>query len=109
MQNQEQFLALLRDALENIREPRFFHTERGFQGELLVQLRNRLQNAELPGEPRLVGHWRSLYNRGALAASPSSFQASNDNRQSVAQQLRIPSFRYKIGTTEGEKKRYAAP
>jgi hypothetical protein len=51
VQNQEQFLAILRDALENIREPRFFRTERGFQGELLVQLRNRLQNAELPGEP----------------------------------------------------------
>ncbi|MGA7077087.1 MAG: hypothetical protein WBQ43_05150 [Terriglobales bacterium] len=51
MQNQEQFLALLRGALENIREPRFFHTERGFQGELLAQLRNRLQDAELPGDP----------------------------------------------------------
>jgi len=34
---------------------------------------------------------------------------SDDNRQSVDQQLRIPSFRYKIGTTEREKKRYAAP
>ena len=51
MQNQEQFLALLRDALSNIREPRFFNTERGFQGELLVQLRNRLQHAGLPGDP----------------------------------------------------------
>lgn len=51
VQNQERFLALLRDALENIREPRFFRTERGFQGELLAQLRNRLQNAELPGDP----------------------------------------------------------
>jgi hypothetical protein len=41
---------------------------------------------------------RSLYNREVLPASPSSFEASNDNRQSVDQQLRIPSFRYKIGT-----------
>jgi hypothetical protein len=36
-------------------------------------------------------------------------QAPIDNRQSVDQQLRTPSFRYKIGTTEREKKRYAAP
>jgi hypothetical protein len=51
----------------------------------------------------------SLYNREALPASPSSFQAPDDNCQIVDQQLRIPSFRYKIGTTEREKKRYAAP
>jgi hypothetical protein len=51
VQNQEQFLALLRDALESIREPRLYATERGFQGELLAQLRHRLEHAELPGEP----------------------------------------------------------
>jgi hypothetical protein len=58
----------------------------------------------------------SLYNREVLPASPSSFQAFDDSRQIVDQQLRIPSFRYKIGrarykisTTEREKKKYAAP
>lgn len=51
MQNREQFLTLVREALESIREPRFYVTERGFQGELLTELRNRLDGAELPGEP----------------------------------------------------------
>jgi hypothetical protein len=51
VQNQQQFLALLRDALEGIREPRFFETERGFQGELLIQIGKRLKYAGLPGDP----------------------------------------------------------
>ena len=51
VQNREQFLALVREALESIREPRFDATERGFQGELLTALRNRLDGSELPGEP----------------------------------------------------------
>lgn len=51
VQKREQFLVLLREALESIREPRFYATERGFQGELLTALRNRLDGAELPGEP----------------------------------------------------------
>jgi hypothetical protein len=41
----------MRSALESIREPRFYETERGFQGELLVQLVNRLKDAEFPGDP----------------------------------------------------------
>ena len=45
----------------------------------------------------------------AAAKALTSGMLPNDNRQSVDQQLRIPSFRYKIGTTEREKKRYAAP
>lgn len=45
----------------------------------------------------------------ANAARRGLQAASDDDCQSVDQQLRIPSFRYKIGTTEREKKRYAAP
>jgi hypothetical protein len=48
---QESFLGLMRDALESIREPRFFETERGYQGELLVQLGKRLKGVEFPGDP----------------------------------------------------------
>ncbi len=51
MKNQEQFLALLQQSLENIREPRLFETERGFQGELLANLRHRLEFVALPGAP----------------------------------------------------------
>ena len=34
-----------------ITEPRFFATERGFQGELLAELRARLHEAYFPGDP----------------------------------------------------------
>ena len=45
------FLRILREALEAITEPRFFATERGFQGELLAGLRARLHEAYFPGDP----------------------------------------------------------
>jgi hypothetical protein len=48
----------------------------------------------------------NLYNRDGLQASPPGFLMTTS---SVYQQLRIPSFRYKISTTEREKKRHAAP
>lgn len=51
MKQRDQFLTILRDALENIGEPRFFETERGFQGELLIQIGKRLKYAELAGDP----------------------------------------------------------
>lgn len=51
MQNREHFLSLLQEALESIREPRLFETERGYQGELLVQLARRLKDAAFPGDP----------------------------------------------------------
>jgi hypothetical protein len=51
MSKDKQFLSLLQDALESIRDPRFFESERGFQGELLVQLGKRLKRAKFPGDP----------------------------------------------------------
>ena len=42
---------LLLEALKSIREPHLFETERGFQGELLAQLRIRIGDAQFPGEP----------------------------------------------------------
>jgi hypothetical protein len=48
--NQEYFLQLLRSALLAIREPRFYTSERQYQGELLLQLRARLEeNPIWPG------------------------------------------------------------
>jgi hypothetical protein len=49
--HKKRFLSLLQNALESICEPRFFETERGYQGELLVQLRKRLRCAAFPGDP----------------------------------------------------------
>lgn len=48
--NREQFLAGLRGALGAITHPRFFETERGYQGELLGALRNRLDAPAWPPE-----------------------------------------------------------
>jgi hypothetical protein len=45
MPSQKQFLAQLRQALESIREQRFF------QGELIAELRRRLKDAAFPGNP----------------------------------------------------------
>jgi hypothetical protein len=51
VEKDKRFLTLLQNALESIQDPRFFETERGFQGELLVQLGKRLKQAEFPGDP----------------------------------------------------------
>jgi hypothetical protein len=41
-------LAHVRDSLAQIRAPRFFETERGYQGALLAQLEKRIPHALLP-------------------------------------------------------------
>ncbi|MGH9511374.1 MAG: hypothetical protein ACRD2U_04485 [Terriglobales bacterium] len=67
MHNQEQFLALLHDALESIREPRLFATERGFQGELLAQLRNRLEYSR--GTTSSADYWVAVLKTHCIANS----------------------------------------
>jgi len=49
--NRDAFLAVMQEALEAIREPRFFKSERGFQGQLLAMLQARLPEAGFPGDP----------------------------------------------------------
>jgi hypothetical protein len=49
--NRDRFLATMKETLEAIREPRFFQTERGYQGELLAMLRARLAEAGFAGDP----------------------------------------------------------
>ena len=51
MPGQKQFLTLLRQSLENIREERFFQDERGFQGALLQELSQRVAHGAFPGDP----------------------------------------------------------
>ena len=48
--DKDRYLALFIEALEAIKQPRFFDSERGYQGELLAELRNRIDGAGLPGE-----------------------------------------------------------
>jgi hypothetical protein len=62
----ESITAILCEALAAISVSRFFETERGFQGELLVQLRNRLKLSdtaivEQEYQKRLIAH--GLKNR----------------------------------------------
>lgn len=45
----EALIEVIRDSLSAIRNPRFYETERGFQGELLSELRSRLPSLELNG------------------------------------------------------------
>lgn len=58
---QEQFLAMLREALIAIREPRFFNTERGYQGELLSEIRARLAGLPIwPGAPIVEQEYQKI-------------------------------------------------
>jgi hypothetical protein len=41
----------MKQALEAVREPRFFQSERGYQGELLAMLRPRLPEGGFDGDP----------------------------------------------------------
>jgi hypothetical protein len=47
----KKFLTLLRQALENIRDERFFQDERGFQGALLQELSKMVAHGAFPGDP----------------------------------------------------------
>lgn len=49
--NPEQFAVIVQEILNEITEPRFYETERGYQGELLAGLRARLAEARFAGDP----------------------------------------------------------
>jgi hypothetical protein len=61
----ERFLALFRQALSAIKEPRFFHTERGYQGALICELKSRLTQAAFPDDPIVEQEYqKTLPNHG---------------------------------------------
>jgi hypothetical protein len=64
------FLALFMEALRTIKEPRFFDTERGYQGELLAELRNRLGGAGLPGDPVVEQEYQKTIPHHGLTIRP---------------------------------------
>lgn len=66
----EAFLNALRQALENVREERFFKTERGYQGELLSALKSRLAQAEFPGDPVVEQEYQKTIPRHGLKIRP---------------------------------------
>ncbi len=63
-------MALFMEALLTIREPRFFDTERGYQRELLAELRNRLGGAGLPGDPIVEQEYQKTIPHHGLTIRP---------------------------------------
>ena len=64
------FLALFIEALEVIKEPRFFKSERGYQGELLAELRNRIARARFPGDPIVEQEYQKTIPAHGLKIRP---------------------------------------
>jgi hypothetical protein len=64
------FLELFIEALRAIRESRFFGTERGYQGELLSELRARILGADLPGDPIVEQEYQKTLPQHGLTIRP---------------------------------------
>jgi len=114
MENQEQFLALLKDALEHIREPLFFETERGFQGELLALLHNGLDGIELPGAPIVEQEYQKTISNHGLYIRPDIIvhipfdrghaeRRNQDNFVAIELKLRSTEMRHAMTSRSSSK------
>jgi hypothetical protein len=56
--------------MEAIVEPRFFETERGYQGELLAELRARLHDIGLPDDPVIEQEYQKRLREHGLTIRP---------------------------------------
>jgi hypothetical protein len=70
MRNRARFIAIVQEALGAIDEPRLFRTERGYQGELLAELRSRIREAQFPGDPIVEQEYQKTIPRHNLAIRP---------------------------------------
>jgi hypothetical protein len=70
MPDRGQFLALLQEALENIREEQLFRDERGFQGALLQELGRRLPEGVRPEDPMLQQEYQKRLLRHGIRIRP---------------------------------------
>jgi hypothetical protein len=66
----ERFLDLFRKALLSITEPRYYETERGFQGCLLTRLQELLPEAALPGNPIIEQEYQKTIPAHRLKIRP---------------------------------------
>jgi len=66
----DHFLAVLKEALENIREPRSFQDERSFQGALLQELARRLERGVLPDDPIIEEEYQKRIRSHGLRIRP---------------------------------------
>lgn len=70
MPDRKPFLALLQQALENIREEQLFNDERGFQGALLQELGRRLPERRRPEDPMLQQEYQKRMFRHGIRIRP---------------------------------------
>jgi hypothetical protein len=64
------FLEILSECLESIREPRLFSSERGYQGELLAELKKRLRTAAFPGDPIVEQEYQKRLRSHGITIRP---------------------------------------
>lgn len=69
--DKEQFISIFRQAIAAIKEPRFYETERGYQGELLVELAVRIRNdTHFPDNPILEQEYQKRANDHGINIRP---------------------------------------
>ena len=66
----DHFLAVLKEALGNIREARSFQDERSFQGALLQELARRLERGVLPDDPIIEEEYQKRIRSHGLRIRP---------------------------------------
>jgi len=70
MESRERILGLLEETLAAIREPRLFRTERGYQGELVAELKARIPEAAFPGDPIVEQEYQKRVPDHGIAIRP---------------------------------------
>jgi hypothetical protein len=66
----EMFVAALRKAMQGIFDPRFYETERGYQGALIAQLTIHLDIAALNGNPIIEQEYQKTLPRHGITIRP---------------------------------------
>lgn len=66
----EQLFVALGEALASIREPRYFESERGYQGALIAQLEHRLGGLGLPDSPIVEQEYQKTLPRHGTTIRP---------------------------------------
>jgi hypothetical protein len=69
-ENLERFLNVFCEALSSIKEPLLFTDERGFQGELLAEIRLRLQGLGIPGDPIIQQEYQKTIPTHGITIRP---------------------------------------
>src|ERR1700678_511295 len=69
-EQKEEFLAALHSAILSITEPRYFESERGFQGALIAQLEMRLAGLSFADKPIIEQEYQKTFPAHGLTIRP---------------------------------------